>query len=189
MPWLREDRVHVELRYTITNTADYEAGFSLNLDGASEFVRYDEEAVAAAFVAANEKAPATRGLYQAPPPVDGQLLGPGQVYQATVREDDFREMALDLDALGRFMSPNFPAVLLYRSETDPLDGKGEYQGTPTGLIRPQLWEVTLRFNSAATMRCEFVLRVRDDDQRLWEDGEAQFTPNPVTYAPMVMPRM
>jgi hypothetical protein len=179
VPWLREDRVHVEIRFTVTNLPDSrrEGSFSLNVDGASEFVRYDEDA------------PVGRGLYQAPPPVNGQLLGPGQVYQSTVREDDFHEMSLDLDALGRWMAPNFPAVLLYRSETDPTDLKGEYQMAPEKLIRPALWEVTLRFNATQPMRCEFLVRVRDDDQRLWEDGETQFIPSPATYAPMIAPRM
>lgn len=189
VPWLREDRVHLELRFTITNLGDHEAPFSLNVDGASEFDRYDADAVIAAFVAADERPPVVHGLYQAPLPVNGQLLGPNEVYQSTVREDDFREMALDLYALGRGMAPNFPAVLLYRSETDPTDTKGEYQMTPTNLIRPALWEVTLRFNSPVRMRCEFLVRVRDDDQRLWEDGENHFTPEPTTYVPAIPPRV
>jgi hypothetical protein len=189
VPWLREDRLHVEVRFTITNLDDREASFSLNVDGASEFARYDEDAVAAAFKAANQDNPIVHGLYQAPPPVNGQLLGPGEVYQGTVREDDFREMALDLDAMGRWMAPNFPAVLLYRSETDPTDSHGEYTTTPPNLIRPALWEITPRFNSTKHMRCDFLVRVRDDDRRLWEDGQNQFTAAPVTYVPMVPPRM
>jgi len=189
VPWLREDRVHVEMLFTITNLGDREASFALNIDGASEFVRYDEDAVAAAFEAEDEDAPIAHGLHQVPPPVNGQLLAPGEVYRGTVREDDFREMALDLDAMGRWMAPNFPAVLLYRSETDPADARGEYTTTPPNLIRPALWEVTPRFNSSQAMRCEFLVRVRDDDRRLWEDGETQFMPSPTTYAPMVPPRM
>jgi len=199
VPWLREDRVHVELRFTITNLDPEAAGsFSLNIDGASEFARYDSDAVAAAFEAVDMDAPAIHGVYQVLPPVNGQL-SPGEVYQSAVREDDFREMALDLDALGRWMAPNFPAVLLYRSETDPTDKHAEYQGLPpdpktgtptpvTRLIRPALWEVTPRFNANRAMRCEFLVRVRDDDGRLWEDGETQFLPAPPTYAPTIPPR-
>jgi hypothetical protein len=201
VPWLRADRVHVELRFTITNMdkdTDERKGsgsFSLNIDGASEFARYDSDAVAAAFEAADMDAPAIHGVYQVLPPVNGQL-GPGEVYQSAVREDDFREMALDLDALGRWMAPNFPAVLLYRSETDPIDKHAEYQtlpadpktGAPTAVtkfIRPALWEVTPRFNSNRAMRCEFLVRVRDDDGRLWEDGQNLFMPAPPTYAPTI----
>ena len=187
VPWLREDRVHLELLYTITNLGDTEASFLLNIDGASEFVRFDEDAVAAAFVAANMKAPSPRGLFQVRPPA--QALAPGQVLQGTILEDDFREMELDLDAMGRWMAPNFPAVLLYRSDANGAQTAAtnalEYAMTPPSLIRPALWEITPRFNSTQPMRCDFLVRVRDDDGRLWENGDAQFMPDPTTYAPTI----
>jgi len=187
VPWLREDRVHLELLYTVTNLGDTEASFLLNVDGASEFVRFDEDAVAAAFVAANMKAPSPRGLFQVRPPA--QALAPGQILQGTILEDDFREMELDLDAMGRWMAPNFPAVLLYRSDANGAQtvttNALEYATTPPNLIRPALWEITPRFNSTQPMRCDFLVRVRDDDGRLWENGDAQFMPTPTTYTPAI----
>ena len=187
VPWLREDRVHLELRYTITNLGDTEASFLMNIDGASEFARFDEDAVAAAFTAVNMDAPSPRGLFQVRPPA--QSLAPGEVLQGTVLEDDFHEMALDLDAMGRWMAPNFPAVLLYRSDAGTAQAAAtnsvEYAMVPPSLIRPALWEVTPRFNSTQPMRCEFLIRVRDDDRRLWEDGDGQFMPTPTTYAPTI----
>jgi hypothetical protein len=187
VPWLREDRVHLELRYTITNLGDTEASFLMNIDGASEFARFDEDAVAAAFTAVNMDAPSPRGLFQVRPPA--QSIAPGEVLQGTVLEDDFREMALDLDAMGRWMAPNFPAVLLYRSDAGTAQAAAtnsvEYAMVPANLIRPALWEVTPRFNSTQPMRCEFLIRVRDDDRRLWEDGDGQFMPTPTTYAPTI----
>jgi len=187
VPWLREDRVHLELRYTITNLGDTEASFLLNVDGASEFARYDEDAVAAAFVAADMDAPSPRGLFQVRPPA--QALAPGQVLQGAILEDDFREMELDLDAMGRWMAPNFPAVLLYRSDATGTQTSAsnalEYAMTPADLIRPALWELTPRFNSTVPMRCDFLVRVRDDDGRLWENGDAQFMPTPATYTPTI----
>jgi hypothetical protein len=177
VPSLREDQIHLELRYTITNLGDHQDDFSLNIDGASEFYRYDEEAVAAAFTAAN-MTPVVHGLYQAIP----QTLGPGQVYQGAVREDDFHEMSLDLDAMGRWMAP-FLSVLLNRSEVNPIG----LDLVPPNLIRPALWEVTLRFNSNQHMTCQFLVRVRDDDQRLWKDGEGVFTPAPATFMPDIPP--
>lgn len=189
VPWLREDRVHIELRYTITApiTNATEASFLLNVDGASEFVRFDEDAVAAAFVAADMDAPSPRGLFQVRPPA--QALAPGQVLQGVILEDDFREMELDLDAMGRWMAPNFPAVLLYRSDASGAQTAAtnavEYATTPPGLIRPALWEITPRFNSTQPMRCDFLVRVRDDDGRLWENGDAQFMPAPTTYTPTI----
>lgn len=187
VPWLREDRVHLELSYTITNLGDTEASFLLNVDGASEFVRFDEDAVAAAFVAADMDAPSPRGLFQVRPPA--QALAPGQVLQGTILEDDFREMELDLDAMGRWAAPNFPAVLLYRSDANGAQTAAtnalEYATTPANLIRPALWEITPRFNSTQAMRCDFLVRVRDDDGRLWENGDAPFLPDPPTYAPTI----
>jgi len=187
VPWLREDRVHIELRYTITNLDDTEASFLLNVDGASEFARYDEDAVAAAFVAADMDAPSPRGLFQVRPPA--QALAPQQVLQGAILEDDFREMELDLDAMGRWMAPNFPAVLLYRSDAGGAQTAAtnavEYATTPPDLIRPALWEITPRFNSTQHMRCDFLVRVRDDEGRLWENGDAQFMPAPTTYTPTI----
>ena len=187
VPWLREDRVHLELRYTVTNLGDSEASFFMNVDGASEFARFDEDAVAAAFVAANMKAPSPRGLFQVRPPA--QALAPGQVVQGSILEDDFREMELDLDAMGRWMAPNFPAVLLYRSDATGMQTVAtnavEYAMTPPNLIRPALWEITPRFNSTQPMRCDFLVRVRDDDGRLWENGDAQLMPDPTTYTPTI----
>jgi hypothetical protein len=189
VPWLREDRVHIELRYTITApiTNTTEASFLLNIDGASEFVRFDEDAVAAAFAAANMDAPSPRGLFQVRPPA--QALAPGEVLQGAILEDDFREMALDLDAMGRWMAPNFPAVLLYRSDAGGAQTAAtnavEYATTPPNLIRPALWEITPRLSSTQPMRCDFSVRVRDDDGRLWENGDASFMPSPTTYTPMI----
>ena len=177
VPWLREDRVHIELRYSVTNYGDSEGTFSLNLDGASEFYRYDEEAVAAAFTAANEKPPEIGGLMT----VIKQTLSPGEVYQGTVREDDFSEASLDLEAMGRFMG-NFLALLINRSDMSPLG----LEMVPPKLIRPALWEITPRFNADQHMGCQFLVRVRDDDRRLWEDGDPELMPNPETYMPVVM---
>jgi hypothetical protein len=209
VPWLREDQIHLELLYTITNLTPLKdangvdnpaAAFSLNIDGASEFYRYDETAVAAAFTAANMD-PVVHGLFQAIP----QILSPGEVYQGIVREDDFHEMSWDLDAMGRWGIP-FLSVLLTPSETllappspsdtadiaalkalvqpNPANG---VVGVPTNLIRPALWEITPRFNSDQHMTCQFLVRVRDDDQRLWKDGDDALMPAPMTFMPVIPP--
>jgi hypothetical protein len=178
VPWLREDRVHVEVRYTITNLGDREGMFSLLIEGATEFTRFDSDAIAAVFMAGNQDAPAV-SLIEVPNP---PILGPGQVYQGVVREDDFHEASLDLDAMGRFMAP-FVSVLLNRSEVNPIG----LDMVPRNLIRSALWEITLRFNANQHMACQFLVRVRDDDQVLWEDGNSDFAPNPAAFTPVVMP--
>ena len=176
------------MRYTVINIGDKEGTFRLLMDGANEFTRYDEDAVATAFTAANQD-PVAFGLIQPTP----QTIGPGQVYQGTLREDDFHEASLDLDAMGRFMI-SFGQLLINRSEVLPVPRESSTppvdctQGCLPAKysIRPALWEVTPRFNADQPMTFQFMIRVRDDDQRLWEDGETQFMPTPTTYMPVVM---
>jgi hypothetical protein len=190
VPWLREDRVHVEIRYTVRNLGDRDGQFSLLVDGASEYARFDFEAVAAAFEAADEEAPPL-GLIQI---INPPILAPGEVHQGIIREDDFREGAIDLDGMGRFMAP-FVALLINRSEVNPIGLELTPSAPPSDLkpaapvqwVLPALWEITPRFTSDQPMTCEFLVRVRDDDGRLWENGNDEFLPEPVTFTPMVMP--
>lgn len=196
-PWLQQDHVHVEVRYTITNTGDGPGKFSLFVNGATEFTRFDFDAVAAAFAMAMEDPPPL-GLTQVSNP---PILEPGETIQGVLREDDFREASVDLDAMGRFMAP-FVSVLLNRSEVSlgapactagqPPDCGG-LEMTPPKLqppkawLLPALWEITPRFTSDQPMTLQFLVRVRDDDGQLWEDGDAEFMPAPTTFTPMVMP--
>ena len=96
VPWLKRDRIHLELLYTVSNMDTVDGTFTIAVDGASELIKYDQNTIAAAFMAANLKT-APLAL-MAPPP---RSLGPGQTYQGTLREDDFIEGELDLDAMGR----------------------------------------------------------------------------------------
>ena len=191
VPSLREDRIHIEMKYTVTNLGDRAGTFSLRLDGADEFTRYDEDDVALAFTAANQDA-VSFGLIQPTP----QTVAPGQSYQGTLREDDFHEASLDLDAMGRWMG-SFGSLLINRSEVNPVGLELVNPSPPAPadasgwqhLVRPALWELTPRFNADQPMTFEFLVRVRDDDGRLWKSGEAQFMPDPTVYMPVVVARM
>lgn len=194
VPWLREDRVHVEIRYTIKNLEtdpDAEGGiFSLAVDGASEYARFDSDAVAAAFEAANMDPPSFRLIQVENPPI----LKSGEVYQGIIREDDFHEAAIDLDAMGRFMAP-FASVLINRSEVNPIGlastpsapASDVKPAAPVQWILPALWEITPRFRADRPMSCQFLVRVRDDENRLWDNGDDEFMPDVQTFAPAVMP--
>lgn len=179
-PWLRQDSVHVELKYTVTNLGDEGGIFSLFVDGATEFTRFDYAAVAAAFEAADQDAPPIGVIQVSNPP----LLAQGQTYQGIVREDDFREASLDLDAMGRFMAP-FVSVLINRSEVNAigLEMVPSNMSPPREWVLPALWEVTVRFSANRPMTCQFIVRVRDDEGRLWEDGVGEFVPAPTTFMP------
>ncbi|HET6284804.1 MAG TPA: hypothetical protein VFH73_27860, partial [Polyangia bacterium] len=114
VPWLQRSRLHMEVLYTIKNL-DAETGtFTVRVNGATEYTRYDEAAIVAAFQAANQD-PVLLPLMLGGP----RMLAAGQTYQGVIREDDFSEASLDLDAMGRWMAP-FAAVLINRSEVNPV---------------------------------------------------------------------
>jgi len=183
VPWLKRDRIHIELLYTVKNVEPASCGkpgtFTIGVDGANEYTKYDEAVVAAAFVAANEK-PVSAPLIQ-PTPV---TLAPGEVYQGTIREDDFVEGSLDLDAMGRWMAP-FAAVLINRSDVNPIG----LEMVPPNVVVPAMQEIDLTLGSptGTSMTCEFMARVRTDDDQLWHESSDQvFVPTPTVYVPMIM---
>jgi hypothetical protein len=180
VPWLRRDRIHLELLYTVSNVGGDPGTFAVGVDGASEMVKYDEDAVGQVFAAANQD-PVLIPL-MAPVP---RTLGPGQMYQGTLREDDFLEGSLDLDAMGRWMAP-FAAVLINRSDVNPIG----LEMVPPNAVIPALQEVDVTLiATGAPMRCEFMVRVRDDDdQLLREAGDANlFVPTPAVFTPPAPP--
>ena len=98
------------------------------------------------------------------------MLEPGATYSGIVREDDFAEGELDLDALGRWndadaASPTFAGVLINRSDVNPIG----MNLVPPNLVVPAMVEVDVRLRSTVAMRCEYYVRVRDDDDRLWHN--------------------
>ena len=84
--------------------------------------------------------------------------GPGRGRSGTVREDDFDEAALDLDAIGRFGAVP-AAVLVNRSDGEP-DGPGD--GAARSTCGPRSHPGDVRFSADTHMRLEFLLRVRDE---------------------------
>jgi hypothetical protein len=185
VPWLQRDHIHLELTYTLTNTGTMKdqngnpvsSLFKIGVDGANEYTKYDEDAVAAAFNTAGEQ-PIYTPLIQ-PTPV---LLAPGQTIQGTVREDDFREAELDLDAIGRWMAP-YAAVLINRSEVNPIG----LEMVPPNVVIPAMQEIDLTISSDTTMDCKYMVRVRDDnDQLLHDSGDQLFVPTPTVFMPTIM---
>ncbi len=150
---------------TRSATSDTQDGtFTVAVDGASELVKYDETTIAAAFMAANQKT-APLAL-MAPPP---RTLGAGQTYQGTLREDDFIEGELDLDAMGRWMAP-FAAVLINRSDVNPIG----LDMVPPDVVIPAMQEIDVTLIAEQHMSCQFMVRVRsDDDQLLRRVGRRQ----------------
>jgi hypothetical protein len=120
-----------------------------------------------------------------------------------VREDDFAEGEVDLDALGRWNDPNpasptFAGVLINRSEVPPHTGLGMVPGfsingtgqpvfDPNVLVVPAMVEIDLRLKTEVSMHVEWFVRVRDDDDRLWHnDSDPMLQTNPMLFQPPAM---
>jgi hypothetical protein len=217
IPWISRDKVHVEVSYKVTYRCPTEAEraqtdgltfeckpedlpstatFTVIADGASEFTKYDTEVVSAALMQGPNDPKVFLPLITAVPqtlPLNGSFSG-------IVREDDFSEGELDLDALGRWndpdtASPTFAGVLINRSEVPPYIGMGMVPGyvknggsitrdNPNLLVVPAMYEIDLRLKADAPMVLEYFVRVRDDDDRLLHnDADRLYEPAPALFQP------
>ena len=109
-----------------------------------------------------------------------QIVHAGQTLSGTVREDDFNEAELDLDAIGRWMAP-FNAVLINNSQVNPIG----LSMVPPNVVIPALIEVDVNFSAdGAMMKCVYDIRVRDDnDQLLHDSTDTLFSPTPTLFVP------
>jgi hypothetical protein len=193
VPWIERAHVHLELTYEVTNTepppaSGPDAGapfdpndpptFSIGIDGANEYTKYDENVVAMALGAGNNNAPTIIPLI----PVTPQIVLGGQTVSGTVREDDFNEAELDLDAMGRWMAP-FNAVLINNSQVNPIG----LEMVPANVVIPALTEIDVNFTATRAMTCTYVVRVRDDnDQLLHQSSDTLFATTPTLFQPPAM---
>lgn len=178
VPWVSRDKVHIELSYTVTNHEDQPGTFTVYVDGANEFTKYDE-AIAGAALAQGSDTPTLLPLMTSRP----QPIGVGETKQGLLREDDFDEAALDLDALGRWMAP-FASVLINRSEVNPIG----MEMVPENLVVPAMIEIDVTFTASGNMTCRYLVRVRDDDDRLLHNsGDTLFNPQPTVFQPALPP--
>jgi hypothetical protein len=216
IPWVSRDKVHVEVSYKVTyrcptaaEKPDFDQStcqnlpptgtFTLMVDGANQYTKYDTQMVAAALQQGANDPPTFLPLIPTVP----QVLSLGESFSGIVREDDFTEGELDLDALGRWndanpASPTFAGVLINRSEVSPHTGLGMVPGfsisqagqpefNPNVLVVPAMIEVDLRLKSDVPMAVEYFVRVRDDDDRLWHnDADPVFDFTPTLFQPPAM---
>lgn len=174
VPWISRDNVHLEVLFTVKNISDQRGYFNVTVDGATEYLAYDQDVVAAAF-AANDQNGVTLPLMQLRP----RQLEPGAVFRGTIREDDFAEAEADLNALDQFMAP-VAAVLINRSDVNPVG----LEMVPPGAVVPALIQVDVRLITDQKMECEYLLRVRDDeDQLLHESKDTRYVPTPTVFQP------
>jgi hypothetical protein len=181
VPWLRADHEALELIYTAKNLGDKRATATLLIDGASELVSYDTAVISMANLMLPRDQRAIVLALVRPTPI---TVEPGETVTGSVGEDDFREAALDLDAIGRWMAT--PAqVLLNRSETNRIG----LERVPAGLVVPAIFRVQVTVAADEHMKFELLLRVRDEDSQLRGGQGGPFQPQPRAYMPEVPPAM
>jgi hypothetical protein len=177
-PWLRRDQVAISIQYTITNLDQRAGKAQVFVDGANEFTTYDRAALAAAAQAAamNNDEVVVLPLMQSIP-INVQ---PGETVRGDIREDDFAEAELDLDAIGRWMAPP-AAVLINFSE---VNGVGLEQ-VPPNVVVPAMFQVSVALVAERHMRLDFLVRVRDARERLLDldQASAAYAPRPMGYMP------
>jgi hypothetical protein len=181
VPWLRTDNVAVSVLYTVTNLGTEPAMAKLEVDGASEFATYDVVALRAAAAAAainNENEITVLPLLEVAP----TIIGPGAQLTGMLREDDFDEAALDLDALARFGGA--PAAVLVNQSSKNTAG---LEMVPAQHVRPALWRVRVALIGSGHLRLDMMVRVRDQAGQLLASGGTPFSPAPAAYTPPMMP--
>jgi hypothetical protein len=181
VPWIQREHVHIELTYQVTyipgdkDNTDGPPTFSIGVDGANQYTKYDSNIVAMTLAQGNNDPPEYIPLI----PVTPQTIAPGQTISGTVREDDFNEAELDLDAMGRWMAP-FNAVLINNSQVDPIG----LEMVPPNVVIPALIEIDVAFTANRTISCTYAIRVRDDnDQLLHDTTNTLFSPAPALFVP------
>jgi hypothetical protein len=185
IPWIARDNVHLELMFTVTNDTNAANNgpprtgvFNVSVDGATEYIKYDENVVAAAIAQGNNNQATYLPLMQLMP----HMLGPGQAYSGLFREDDFAEAEADLNDIDQFMAP-FAAVLINRSDVNPI---GLEMVPKTGVVVPAMIEADVTFTADTPMTLKYMLRVRDDkDQLLHQTGDTKFNPTPTLFEPVI----
>jgi hypothetical protein len=183
IPWVSRDKVHLELSYVVRNRSDHDGVFDLMVNGATEYTKYDMDVVAMALAERADEVGDFFPLMESKP----QTVPAGGSVTGLIREDDFDEAALDTDALGRWLdTETFAAVLTNRSEVTPIG----MSLVPANLVVPTFVEidVSLQVRGQDTpMTAEYVVRVRDDDDRLLHlDGDSPYQTSPALFEPAIM---
>jgi hypothetical protein len=185
VPWVSRDKVHIELLYKVTNTSQEDSTFNVLVDGATEYTKYDYQIVSDAIAMGDPDEAVFFPLMQ----TMKRDLAAGQSFSGVLREDDFDEGSLDIDALGRWLdadpaSPTFAGVLINDSDVNPVG----LNLVPPNLVVPALVEINVILQTDVAMKCEYVVRVRDDDDRLLHnDSDSLYQTSPTLFQPAVMP--
>lgn len=174
VPWLRRSTIRISVQYRIVNLSPQEGVARVFMDGANEYADYDSDAIASSQQAASgdDERPFVPALVQLPP----ATVPPRGVVTGEIREDDVDEAELDLYAISDFMALPL-SVLINRSEVNPVG----LETVPKDPIVPALFRVRMALEANRAMRLEYLVRVRDGEEQLAEEGEMTFRPRVAAY--------
>ena len=178
VPWISRDKVHIEVSYKVSNLSGDSGDFTLWIDGSNEYTKYDVQSTSDALGGDDP-------IFFPLITTIQRVLAPGATFSGIVREDDFAEGELDLDALGRWndadqASPTFAGVLINRSDVNPIG----LNLVPPNLVVPAMFEIVVHLKASVQMRVEYYVRVRDDEDRLWHnDADDVYQPAPALFQP------
>ena len=172
MPWVERGDLAIEVDFTLANLDDAERQVAVILNGYNEFHEYmpgvtviDDEPTA--------DFSQWERLYE---------LAPLSRIEATVREEEFDEAAVDLATVVNG-APNSNAVVFFENKSSRDERNREY----VPVVVPGLcgFRIGLRATSAAPVLLEATVRVRDAGDRLADEQEEPFRITPEPFAPVV----
>lgn len=156
VPSVRRDEIALEVEWTLKNLTDGEATAVISVVGANEWFAYDPEA----FILDPEED-------EAPPPLMGGIpivVPPLGSVNGVFREDELSEAAQDLDALTRWGFTPERAILDEWDSGDIVDDAGVMLASHRMI--PALLRLDVSVASNSHMVMEYVVRVRDETERL-----------------------
>lgn len=188
VPQVRRDDYDVEIEWTIKNLSDRPGTAIVSVVGANEYFLYDPSLFV---IDPDEDEP--------PPPLLGGVpitVAPSAVVSGHFTEEQVAEAAQDWDAISR------AGVVAQRALLERWDGPdltmealvaasamgGELMAIPSAAI-PAIIQYDISFESDTHMVLEYVLRVREHDDRLipYPDADTALVPASTTAFQPVLP--
>ena len=158
VPWVGVRDIEIEMNWSLKNLEDKDVLTRVTVNGGNEFGDYDKSL----FV--DPTAPAADQM--APPDLLGGgvlvSLAAGATRSGVFREDQFREAALDLEAITRYPPPdagiNTPFIVLVRQSSASAIG---LEAIPKGDITPAVVRLKVLLQSSGKTTLDYSVRVRE----------------------------
>ncbi len=183
IPWVGVRDIEIELNWSLKNLEDKDVLTRVSVNGGNEFGDYDKT------LFGDPTAPAQGQM--APPDLLGGgvlvSLAAGATRYGVFREDQFREAALDLEAITRYPPPdagiNTPFIVLVRQSSASAIG---LEAIPKGDVTPAMVRLNILLESSGKTTLDYSVRVRDKGNprdKLSAEGAADLYVSTVSVLP------